>query len=50
VETDSEVFKRLARLWGDGRLPAALVPDFADEALKAGQVGVHSLIWNSARR
>ena len=50
VETDAEVFKRLAVLWSDGRLPAALVPDFADEALKVGQVGVHGLIWNSARR
>jgi hypothetical protein len=50
VETDSEVFKRLAMLWSDGRLPAALVPDFADEALKVGQVGVHGLIWSSGRR
>jgi tetratricopeptide (TPR) repeat protein len=50
VETDAEVFKRLAMLWSAGRLPAALVPEFADEALKVGQVGVHGLIWNSVRR
>jgi hypothetical protein len=50
VETDAEVFKRLAVLWSDGRLPAALMPDFADEALKVGQAGVHGLIWNPMRR
>jgi hypothetical protein len=50
VETDADVFKRLAVLWTNGRLPAELVPDFADEAMKLGQVGTHGLIWNSVRK
>jgi Flp pilus assembly protein TadD len=50
VETDAEVFKRLAVLWNDGRLPAELVPHFADEAVKLGQVRTHDLIWNSVRQ
>jgi Flp pilus assembly protein TadD len=50
VETDADVFKRLAVLWTNGRLPAELVPDFAEEAMKSGQVGIHGLIWNSVRK
>jgi hypothetical protein len=50
LETDAEVFKRLAALWNDGRLPAELVPDFADQAAKMGQAGMHDLIWRSARQ
>jgi tetratricopeptide (TPR) repeat protein len=50
VETDAEVFKRLAVLWNDGRLPAELVPYFADEAVKTGQVRTHDLVWNSVRQ
>jgi hypothetical protein len=50
VETDAEVFKRLAVLWNDGRLPAELVPYFADEAVKMGQVRTHDLVWNSVRQ
>jgi hypothetical protein len=50
VETDADVFKRLTVLWTDGRLPAELVPDFAEEAMKLGQVGTHALIWNSVRK
>jgi tetratricopeptide (TPR) repeat protein len=50
VETDADVFNRLAALWNDGRLPAELLPLFADEALKLGQVRMHDSIWNSMRR
>jgi hypothetical protein len=50
VETDAGVFDRLAALWYDGRLPAELLPLFADEALKLGQVRMHGLIWNSMRQ
>ena len=50
VETDADVFKRLAVLWNDGRLPAELVPHFADEAVKLGQVRMHDLIWDSVRQ
>jgi len=50
VDTDADVFKRLARLWNQGRLPAELVPQFADEAVKLGQVSTHDLIWNSVRQ
>jgi hypothetical protein len=50
VETDADVFERLAALWNDGRLPAELLPLFADEALKLGQVRMHGLIWNSIRQ
>ena len=50
VETDADVFKRLAGLWDRGRLPAELVPQFADEAVKMGQVRTHDLIWNSVRQ
>lgn len=50
VETDADVFKRLAVLWNDGRLPTELVPRFADEALKMGQVRMHDLVWNSIRQ
>jgi hypothetical protein len=50
VETDADVFKRLAGLWANGRLPADLVPQFADEAAKLGQVSAHDLIWNSVRQ
>jgi len=50
VETDVDVFKRLAVLWNDGRLPAELVPRFADEAAKLGQFRTHDLIWNSVRQ
>lgn len=50
VETDADVFKRLAVLWNDGRLPAELAPQFADEALKMGQVRTHELIWNSLKQ
>ena len=50
VETDADIFNRLARLWNDGRLPAELLPLFADEALKLGQVEMHGLIWNSMRK
>lgn len=50
VETDADVFKRLTVLWTDGRLPAELVPDFADEAMKLGQAGTYGLIWNSVRQ
>ena len=50
VETDADVFDRLAALWDDGRLPAELLPPFADEALKLGQVRMHGLIWNSMRQ
>jgi tetratricopeptide (TPR) repeat protein len=50
VETNADVFKRLAVLWNDGRLPAELVPHFADEAVKLGQVSTHDLIWNSVRQ
>jgi tetratricopeptide (TPR) repeat protein len=50
VETDAELFKRLAVLWNDGRLPAELVPQFADEAVKMGQVRMHDLIWDSVRQ
>jgi tetratricopeptide (TPR) repeat protein len=49
VETQAGVLGRLATLWNDGRLPAELVPPFADEALKSNQVGMHDLIWNSMR-
>jgi tetratricopeptide (TPR) repeat protein len=50
VETDADVFKRLAVLWDQGRLPAELAPYLADEAAKMGQVRTHDLIWNSVRR
>jgi tetratricopeptide (TPR) repeat protein len=50
VEPDADVFERLAALWNDGRLPAELLPLFADEALKLGQVRMHGLIWNSMRQ
>jgi hypothetical protein len=50
VESDAAVFKRLAVLWTDGRLPAELVPQFADEAVKIGQVRMHDMIWNSVRQ
>jgi hypothetical protein len=40
----------LAMLWNDGRLPRELVPRFADEAAKLGQVTTHDLIWNSVRQ
>jgi hypothetical protein len=50
VETDADVFKRLAVLWSDGHLPAELVPYFADAAVKLGQVRMHDLIWNSVRQ
>jgi tetratricopeptide (TPR) repeat protein len=50
VETDADVFKRLAVLWNDGRLPAELVPHFADQAGKLGQAGTHDLIWRSVRQ
>jgi hypothetical protein len=50
VETDADVFRRLAMLWNDGRLPPELVPRFADEAAKLGQVTTHDLIWNSVRQ
>jgi tetratricopeptide (TPR) repeat protein len=50
VETDADVFNRLKALWNDGRLPAELMPVFADEALKMGQVRMHGWIWNSMRQ
>jgi hypothetical protein len=50
VEADADVFNRLAVLWNNGRLPAELVPQFADEAVKLGQIGMHDLIWNSMRK
>jgi Flp pilus assembly protein TadD len=50
VETDADVFKRLAVLWDQGSLPAELAPHLADEAVKMGQVRTHDLIWNSVRR
>jgi tetratricopeptide (TPR) repeat protein len=50
VETEADVFDRLAALWNDGRLPAELLPLFADEALKLGRVRMHDLIWNSMRQ
>jgi hypothetical protein len=50
VETDADVFKRLAVLWDQGRLPAELAPRLADEAVKMGQARTHDLIWNSVRR
>ena len=50
VDTDADVFKRLAILWNDGRLPAELVPYFANEAIKLGQVRTHDLIWSSVRQ
>jgi hypothetical protein len=49
VETDADVFRRLAMLW-NGRLPAELVPRFAVEAAKLGQVTTHDLIWKSVRQ
>jgi tetratricopeptide (TPR) repeat protein len=49
VETPPGVFDRLAALWGEGRLPPELLPAFADAALKAGQPGMHDLIWSSLR-
>jgi tetratricopeptide (TPR) repeat protein len=50
VETDADVFRRLAVLWDDGRLPAGLVPEFADAAARLGQARAHDLIWNSVRQ
>jgi hypothetical protein len=50
VETDADMFRRFAMLWNGGRLPAELVPRFADEAAKLGQVTTHDLIWNSMRQ
>ena len=50
METDDDVLRRLAVLWSDGRLPAELVPSFADEALKLGHVGMHDVIWNSMKQ
>jgi tetratricopeptide (TPR) repeat protein len=50
VETDADVVKRLTVLWNDGRLPPELVPDFANEAVKLGQMRTHDLIWSSARQ
>jgi tetratricopeptide (TPR) repeat protein len=50
VETDADAFKRLAVLWNDGRLPAELVPHFADEAVKLGQARAHDSIWRSVRQ
>jgi tetratricopeptide (TPR) repeat protein len=50
VETDADVVKRLTVLWNDGRLPPELVPDFANEAMKLGQMRTHDLIWSSARQ
>jgi hypothetical protein len=47
VETDAEVFRRLATLWSSGRLPGELAPRLADEAAKSGQVAMHDLILNS---
>ena len=50
VETDADVVKRLTVLWNDGRLPPELVPDFANEAVKLGQMRTHDLLWSSARQ
>lgn len=50
VETDAEVFRRLAMLWSDGRLPTELAAGLADEAAKSGQVAMHDLILNSMRQ
>jgi tetratricopeptide (TPR) repeat protein len=49
VETDADIFRRLAELWSDGRLPAQLVPSFADEALKLGHVEVYEVIWKAIK-
>ena len=50
AKLDADVFRRLAMLWNDGRLPAELAPLLADEAAKLGQVTTDDLIWNSVRR
>jgi hypothetical protein len=50
VETDTDVVRRLTDLWNEGHLPPELLPDFANEAQKLGQVGMHDLIWSSARQ
>lgn len=50
AETADDVFDRLARLWKDGRLPAELVPQFADQARRLGHLGMHDAIWESFRQ
>jgi tetratricopeptide (TPR) repeat protein len=50
IEMDAEVFRQLATLTNDKRLPADVAPLLADEAAKLGQGATHDLIWNSIRR
>ena len=50
VETDADVFQRLAALWNQRRLPLQLVPYLSDEAAKLGHARTHDLIWNSMRQ
>ena len=50
AKLDPDVFRRLAMLRNDGRLPAEIAPLLADEAAKLGQVTTDDLIWNSVRR
>ncbi|MBR0842121.1 tetratricopeptide repeat protein [Bradyrhizobium liaoningense] len=49
VQTDREVVAQLTTLWSEGRLPPELLPQFADEAARQGQVRIHDRIWNSVR-
>jgi Flp pilus assembly protein TadD len=50
VEGDAGAFSRLAVLWSAGRLPAELIPHFAELAVKMGDFRTHDLIWASARQ
>ena len=50
IEMDAAVFRQLATLTNDKRLPAEVAPLLADQAAKLGQSATHDLIWNSIRR
>jgi tetratricopeptide (TPR) repeat protein len=50
VQPEADAFGRLAMLWAEGRLPAEMLPDLADEAAKFDQIGMHDAIWNGIRQ
>jgi len=50
VQPEAAALDRLTELWNEGRLPAELLPQLADEAFKFGQIGMHDLIWDAMRQ
>ncbi|MDB5656745.1 MAG: hypothetical protein JWQ94_4358 [Tardiphaga sp.] len=46
VDSDADLFLRLSALWREQKLPAEMVPDLANEAIKQGQIGTYRLILN----